>query len=153
MATSKKKKAAKKPVKKKLVKKAVKKKTVKRKKKSASLTATPATWNRIGYKKLCDGKIATLSFPPATEFVFSHESVFHNSTMCVKHRASMAHVECIVSRDGQLLHQEGASGHDRSFIYRIGKTVVPNSFDRTRRSCSHGIHFFLTKQEAVAYNL
>ena len=36
--------------------------------------------------------------------------------------------------------------------YAIGKTVTPDSFDDNRwNECSHGIHFFITRQEAVDY--
>ena len=36
--------------------------------------------------------------------------------------------------------------------YIIGKTVTPDSFDDNRwNECSHGIHFFITRQEAVDY--
>lgn len=36
--------------------------------------------------------------------------------------------------------------------YVVGKTVTPDSFDDDRwNECSHGIHFFITRQEAVDY--
>ena len=36
--------------------------------------------------------------------------------------------------------------------YVVGKTVIPDSFDDNRwNECSHGIHFFITRQEAVDY--
>lgn len=36
--------------------------------------------------------------------------------------------------------------------YVVGKTVTPDSFDDNRwNECSHGIHFFITRQEAVDY--
>lgn len=39
-------------------------------------------------------------------------------------------------------------------IYELGKTVKPDSFDPNRfNECSHGIHFFMTEQEALDYNL
>lgn len=37
-------------------------------------------------------------------------------------------------------------------IYELGKTVKPDSFDPNRfNECSHGIHFFMTEQEALDY--
>ena len=34
--------------------------------------------------------------------------------------------------------------------YEVGKIVYPDSFDENRwNECSHGIHFFITRQEAV----
>lgn len=36
--------------------------------------------------------------------------------------------------------------------YEVGKTVYPDSFDENRwNECSNGIHFFITRQEAVDY--
>ena len=36
--------------------------------------------------------------------------------------------------------------------YTVGATVLPDSFDDDRwNECSHGIHFFITRQEAVDY--
>ena len=36
--------------------------------------------------------------------------------------------------------------------YVVGETVIPDSFDDNRwNECSHGIHFFITRQEAVDY--
>ena len=44
------------------------------------------------------------------------------------------------------------SQHDKKFVYRVGETVVPDSFDEDRwNECSNGIHFFITKQEAIGY--
>lgn len=39
-------------------------------------------------------------------------------------------------------------------VYRLGETVKPDSFDPNRfNECSHGIHFFMTEQEALDYCL
>lgn len=38
------------------------------------------------------------------------------------------------------------------FLYELGKTVTPDSYDECRwNECSNGIHFFLTKEEAARY--
>ena len=37
-------------------------------------------------------------------------------------------------------------------IYKVGEMVFPDSFDEDRwNECSHGIHFFIDKQEAINY--
>ena len=37
-------------------------------------------------------------------------------------------------------------------VYKVGKLVYPDSFDEDRwNECSHGIHFFINKQEAIDY--
>ena len=42
--------------------------------------------------------------------------------------------------------------HDESFIYRVGKTAIPDSFDDDRwNECSNGIHFFMSFEEAVRW--
>lgn len=39
-------------------------------------------------------------------------------------------------------------------VYKVGEMVYPDSFDDDRWSeCSHGIHFFINRQEAVEYGL
>jgi hypothetical protein len=50
------------------------------------------------------------------------------------------------------LFQEAFSSHDVNFKYKIGKTVRVEDFDDNRwNECSTGIHFFITRQEAVNY--
>lgn len=35
------------------------------------------------------------------------------------------------------------------FVYKVNTIVVPDSYDdNVLRECTHGIHFFLTEQEA-----
>ena len=42
--------------------------------------------------------------------------------------------------------------HDEKFAYRKGKIVRPDGWDSDPRvECSHGIHFFITREEAEAY--
>lgn len=37
-------------------------------------------------------------------------------------------------------------------VYKVGEIVYPDSFDEDRwNECSHGIHFFINKQEAIDY--
>ena len=44
------------------------------------------------------------------------------------------------------------SKFDIDFIYEVGKTVTVNDFDENRwAECAPGIHFFITRQEAVNY--
>ena len=45
-----------------------------------------------------------------------------------------------------------SSQYDSSFTYRVGETVEVTDFDENRwNECSTGIHFFITRQEAVDY--
>ena len=44
------------------------------------------------------------------------------------------------------------SEHDANFKYTIGEIVTVNDFDTNRwNECSTGIHFFITREEAVNY--
>ena len=44
------------------------------------------------------------------------------------------------------------SDYDADFIYRVGNTVEVDNFDEDRKNeCAPGIHFFITRQEAVDY--
>ena len=48
--------------------------------------------------------------------------------------------------------EDGYGLHDSSFIYRAGEIVRPDKYDPDPRlECTHGIHFFQTKEEAEAY--
>ena len=48
--------------------------------------------------------------------------------------------------------EKGVSQNDASFVYEVGKEVVADSFDDDRwNECSHGIHFFITRNEAENY--
>ena len=48
--------------------------------------------------------------------------------------------------------ENGAGLHDKSVVYRAGGIVRPDKYDDDIRvECTHGIHFFLTKEEAEAY--
>ena len=44
------------------------------------------------------------------------------------------------------------STYDSNFAYRVGETVRVDNFDKDRKNeCAPGIHFFITRQEAVEY--
>jgi uncharacterized protein YjbI with pentapeptide repeats len=71
-----------------------------------------------------------------------------------KCRASKAKVLEIQTCDGQKLDNVTAwSGRDISFWYKVGSIVEPvEPFDDNRwKECASGIHFFITRQEAVEY--
>ena len=70
-----------------------------------------------------------------------------------KCRCSAAEVLEIQNIDGtksdiDRIHNDSYCGAD----YIVGEIVTPDSFDDDRwNECSHGIHFFITRQEAVEY--
>ena len=70
-----------------------------------------------------------------------------------KCRCSEALVLSITQLDGTPSGlNEVKSSYDASFIYRIGEKVSVDNFDDDRwKECAPGIHFFITRQEAVDY--
>ena len=70
-----------------------------------------------------------------------------------KCRCSKAVVISITTLNGQesgLI--EIQSDYDKNFIYRVGEVVeVPDFCEDRWNECSQGIHFFITRGEAVAY--
>ena len=80
------------------------------------------------------------------------EDAKRSSATSRKCRCSKAKVLSIMSLDETEQYNEAYSSYDSDFIYEVGKTVEPDSFDEDRfDECSNGIHFFITRQEAVDY--
>ena len=72
-----------------------------------------------------------------------------------KCRCSKAKVVSITNPDGSNAKETSAcSGWDPNFIYSVGEVVEVKDFDTNRwNECAPGIHFFITRQEAVDYVL
>ena len=70
-----------------------------------------------------------------------------------KCRCSKAEVIAIYNLDGTEAGETTChSGYDHSFIYEVGKTVEVTDFSEDRwRECDKGIHFFISRQEAIDY--
>lgn len=71
-----------------------------------------------------------------------------------KCRASYAKVLSITTLDGKIAKTDRVmnSIHPSHIVYKVGEYVYPDAFDENRwKECSHGIHFFINRQEAVEY--
>ena len=69
-----------------------------------------------------------------------------------KCRCNKAKVLSITDFSGAAEFQMAVSIYDNNFIYEVGKTVIVDDFDEDRwNECSTGIHFFITRKEAVDY--
>lgn len=80
------------------------------------------------------------------------EDAKRSSATTRKCRCSKAKVVSITGIKSGKNYEVAFSQHDSRFLYRVGETVVPDSFDEDRwNECSNGIHFFITKQEAIDY--
>ena len=99
----------------------------------------------IGFKKAHD-YIVKLLIP---------EDAKRSSAFGRKCRCSKALVLGIENADGSgsgLL--EIASSYDNKFVYRVGESVEVPDFDEDRtHECAQGIHYFITRREAVEYNV
>ena len=69
-----------------------------------------------------------------------------------KCRCDKAEVLEIQNLDGTNAGTTAYSTHTENFAYVVGQTVTPDSFCEDRwQECSSGIHFFITRDEAVRY--
>lgn len=54
--------------------------------------------------------------------------------------------------DGKHLEEVMNTAQESKLLYKVGEMVYPDSFDEDRwNECSHGIHFFINKQDAINY--
>lgn len=80
------------------------------------------------------------------------EDALRSSATTRKCRCSKAKVLAIETLDGKSGPNQVASTFDENFIYRVGEIVEVKDFDVNRwEECSTGIHFFITRDEAVRY--
>ena len=70
-----------------------------------------------------------------------------------KCRCSKAEVIAIYNLDGTVAEETTChSDYDNSFIYEVGKIVEVTDFNENRwNECAKGIHFFISRQEAINY--
>lgn len=69
---------------------------------------------------------------------------------CRCDRAIVVSITKITGEDAGI--ESVASSYDQNFIYKVGETVTVTDFcDDRWKECAPGIHFFITRQEAVDY--
>ena len=103
----------------------------------------PEKGSFIGFKK-ANGLIIELEIP---------SDALRSSATTRKCRCSKAKVISITNLDGSPSGVTSIpSSWDGNFIYSIGDIVEVKDFDTNRwNECAPGIHFFITRQEAVNY--
>jgi len=103
----------------------------------------PEEGSFIGYKN-CNGFIVKLEIPSDAK---------RSSATSRKCRCSKAKVLSITNLDGSDSNILAvASNFDPNFIYTVGEIVEEKDFDENRWcECSNGIHYFITRNEAVSY--
>ena len=112
---------------------------------NAPLTC-PEKGSFIGFKKVRGNYIVELEILA---------DALRSSATGRKCRCSKAKVVSITNPDGSNAEETSArSGWDLNFIYSVGEIVEVKDFDTNRwNECAPGIHFFITRQEAIDYVL
>ena len=106
----------------------------------------PEKGSFIGFKKVRGNYIVELEILA---------DAMRSSAAGRKCRCSKAKVVSITNPDGSNAEETSAcSGWDPNFIYSVGEIVEVKDFDTNRwNECAPGIHFFITRQEAIDYVL
>ena len=97
----------------------------------------------IGWKKVEGKYLVKIQIP---------EDARRCSATSRKCRCDKAMVLEITSLDGNKHYDEVTNNNYSETIYKVGEMVYPDSFDENRwNECSHGIHFFINKKDAINY--
>lgn len=106
--------------------------------------ACPEEGSFVAFKKCRDNAIVKLLIP---------EDAKRCSATSRKCRCNKAIVLSIEDTNGHIMELDCvASIHDQTFIYKVGETVSVCDFDENRwNECAPGIHFFITRKEAINY--
>ena len=74
------------------------------------------------------------------------------SATTLKCRCDKAKVLKITNLDETKEYNSVTNSNYKDLTYEVGEMVYPDSFDEDRwNECSHGIHFFINKQDAINY--
>ena len=104
--------------------------------------ACPSDGEFTGWKKVNDRLIRLLIPADANR----------SSATSSKCRCDKAKVLSITSIEEDVTYTEVTNYNYAKLTYKVGEMVYPDSFDDDRwNECSHGIHFFINKQDAINY--
>ena len=107
--------------------------------------ACPATGSFIGWKRADNNFIVKLEIPTDAK-----RSSAIGSKKCRCNKAQVLAIENIDGTPAEVTSVR--SWYETGFIYTLGETVEEELFDENRFiECSTGIHFFMTREEAVQY--
>lgn len=106
--------------------------------------ACPEKGSFTAFKKVQCDYIVELEIP---------SDALRSSATSRKCRCSKAKVVSVTDFDGTEANVDVVySKYDSDFAYRIGEIVKADDFDTNRwNECAPGIHFFITRKEAVDY--
>ena len=105
----------------------------------------PATGSFIGWKRADNNFIVKLEIPEDAK-----RSSAIGSRKCRCNKAKVLSIEHLDGTPAEVT--EVHSQYETGFIYTLGETVEEELFDENRFiECSTGIHFFMTREEAVKH--
>ena len=106
--------------------------------------ACPEEGDFVAWKKVGDA-VVKLRIPAEAK---------RSSATTRKCRCEYAEVLALQNLDGTPYNDDKVVNNNHvETIYKVGEIVRPDSWDDDRwNECSHGIHFFITRDEAVRYN-
>lgn len=113
--------------------------------------------NNINIPLSCPEKGSFIGFKKARKNLIVELQILDDSLRSSatgrKCRCSKAKVISITNLDGSNSEVTSISSErDKNFIYTVGEIVEVKDFDTNRfNDCAPGIHFFITRQEAVEY--
>ncbi len=97
----------------------------------------------LGYKKCFNNRLVTLLIPKDAKRCSS------TTNAC---RCNKAKVVAITDLDGEGFYTEATSFVDENFVYKLGEMMVADSYNDDRwLDSSHGIHFWMSVEEALGY--
>lgn len=109
----------------------------------------------IGYNLACPEKGSFIGYKKADNCIVELlilEDSKRSSATSVKCRCDKAKVLHIINIETDSYKEEVRSDYDENFVYRVGEIVSVDDYDNDRwNECSTGIHFFVSKQDAINY--
>ena len=122
----------------------------------ANLSGADLRWAKIDYPMVCPEKGSFIGFKRTKGYIVELEicsDAKRSSSTTRKCRCSKAKVISITNSDGSNANVDKVfSCWDENFSYEVGKIVCVDDFDEHRwNECTTGIHFFMTRQEAMDY--
>lgn len=111
--------------------------------------ACPSEGSFIGWKKIRYNKneyLVKLRIPEDARRCSA------TTLKCRCDKAEVLAIECLSTSDKDVKQVVNRAYYNHECTYKVGEMVYPDSFDENRwNECSHGIHFFINKQDAIDY--
>ena len=121
----------------------------------ASLSGAKTNHYTAFYHLQCPEEGSFIAYKKASNYIIKlliPEDAQRSSATSRKCRASKAKVLDITHIETGVTVNTVISNYDNTFIYKVGEEVKVDDFDTDRwNECSTGIHFFITKEEAIDY--